>query len=174
MSPNEHDAFRGGLGVDAARDVVDIDESTRGVVRPDLRDGMTRIFSRSLRLGLGFATGHDQHLQTDASQRPNFKPPKLNVTVHNQDRLDPGYFFLAPHGFLAEFGLSTTYIPHQVGPHIYDQGGVSHYQNASTWYLPTDSVWKRNSSGPEPNCSLADLSWISRSRVSTVRPISAL
>lgn len=61
-----------------------------------------------------------------SKQRPDLRPPRLNVTTHHRDRLGSGYWFIAPYADLgAQSGCPGLC---QVGPHIYDDGGVCPYE----------------------------------------------
>lgn len=57
-------------------------------------------------------------------QRPDLRPPLLNVTTYDADAVTPGYLFLAPYAFLQAAALENEYVPFQAGPNIYDKKGV--------------------------------------------------
>lgn len=60
------------------------------------------------------------------SQRPDLKPPKLNVALNKKEWTAPGYLFVAPYDCLECSHVPTTsHTTHQIGPHIYTQEGVS-------------------------------------------------
>ena len=54
-------------------------------------------------------------------QYPNLSPPSFAVTTHNRSAVSPGYWFVAPY---TEDGLPDNQC--RVGPHIYDNDGVSY------------------------------------------------
>jgi hypothetical protein len=57
-------------------------------------------------------------------QRPDLRPPLLNVTRYDADAITPGYLFMAPYASLHPASLEKEYVPFQAGPHIYDNKGV--------------------------------------------------
>lgn len=57
-------------------------------------------------------------------QRPDLRPPLLNVTRYDADAITPGYLFMAPYASLHATSLEKEYVPFQAGPHIYDNKGV--------------------------------------------------
>lgn len=57
-------------------------------------------------------------------QRPDLAPQKLNITTYEPDLVSPGYYFIAPIDHKSDDGRNL-FIPAQIGPHIYDNDGVS-------------------------------------------------
>src|ERR1700722_987212 len=60
------------------------------------------------------------------AQRPDLRPPILNVTQYDPAAVSPGYWFVAPYGDILPAPSRWEYQPFEVGPHIYDNAGVSH------------------------------------------------
>lgn len=52
-------------------------------------------------------------------QRPDLTPTKWNITTYHEDRLAPGYWFVAPYRLLQQQKFGTGW----VGCHIYDNKG---------------------------------------------------
>ena len=59
-----------------------------------------------------------------ATQRPDLRPPILNVTQHDPSAISPGYIFVAPYGSIGPQQQGWAYIPFEEGPLIYDNAGV--------------------------------------------------
>ncbi|KAK2754654.1 hypothetical protein FQN54_006787 [Arachnomyces sp. PD_36] len=65
----------------------------------------------------------DQDLTTFVSE-PEIKAPLFDVTIHNKDRVSPGYWFVAPYWLIRPEEATNRYMPCQIGPHIYDGDGT--------------------------------------------------
>ncbi|EMC97987.1 hypothetical protein BAUCODRAFT_410032 [Baudoinia panamericana UAMH 10762] len=80
------------------------------------------LYSLTLALGASNVRWDDGALSTFIT-RPDLKPPKLRVAVHDAERVTPGYLFIAPYSHLVPASDMHVYSTHQIGPHIYDQAG---------------------------------------------------
>lgn len=58
-----------------------------------------------------------------ATQRPDIRSPRFNVSVYKPELVSPGYWFTAPYVDLKDRLPTALYSPGQTGPHIYDGRG---------------------------------------------------
>lgn len=79
-------------------------------------------------IDLGWDTWSDEDL-TNFVTRPDLKLPRFNVTIHDHDRLTPGYWFVGTYVDIEQKSIADNYYQAcQSGPAIYDQEGVSLYE----------------------------------------------
>ncbi|KAI5210848.1 hypothetical protein E4T38_01936 [Aureobasidium subglaciale] len=55
---------------------------------------------------------------------PQFRPPLLNVTVYDQEKVSPGYIFVGPYSQLAAKQITDLAEAYTTGPTIFDSTGV--------------------------------------------------
>ncbi|KAI4716718.1 hypothetical protein E4T48_07085 [Aureobasidium sp. EXF-10727] len=67
------------------------------------------------------STDRDSHIRLQTL--PQFRPPLLEVTVHDAERLGPGYLFMAPYSQLAAKQITDPAEAYITGPLIYDHNG---------------------------------------------------
>lgn len=65
------------------------------------------------------------------SQRPDIRPPLFCVRMHDDEAVQPGYWFVTPVATMIQPAVLEQYEPHQVGPHIYDSNGDLIWSGAS-------------------------------------------
>lgn len=58
------------------------------------------------------------------TQRPDLRPPILNVSQYDPAAVSPGYWFLSPYGAITPAAVTWDYQPFEDGPMIYDNAGV--------------------------------------------------
>ncbi|KAK4626733.1 hypothetical protein CLAFUW4_04079 [Fulvia fulva] len=81
------------------------------------------MFALQAQAAFDLAYGDDSDL-TSFVTRPEIKTPKFNVTIYDQDRISPGYWFVAPYAMIFQENHAHKYYqPCQTGPTIYDSLG---------------------------------------------------
>ncbi|KEQ76484.1 hypothetical protein M436DRAFT_69474 [Aureobasidium namibiae CBS 147.97] len=67
------------------------------------------------------STDRDPHIRLQTL--PQLRPPLLDVTIYDAERLSPGYLFLAPYSQLAAKKVTDSAEAYITGPFIYDHNG---------------------------------------------------